>query len=53
MDDLYRESKVLAAPNLHEMIDRLAKLPLAYQPGAEFQYSLSMDIEGAIVAPAK
>jgi CubicO group peptidase (beta-lactamase class C family) len=31
------------------MIYRLAKLPLAYQPGKEWQDSMSMDVEGDIV----
>ena len=31
------------------MIDKLAKLPLLYQPGKGWTYSLSMDIQGYIV----
>ncbi len=49
VDDLYKEAKPLQSANLQEMIDKLAKLPLAYQPGTEWQYSMSMDIEGYIV----
>jgi CubicO group peptidase (beta-lactamase class C family) len=49
VDDLYREAKPLQAANLQEMIDGLAKLPLAFQPGKEWQYSMSMDIQGYIV----
>jgi CubicO group peptidase (beta-lactamase class C family) len=35
--------------NLQEMIDRLAKIPLLYQPGHGWTYSMSMDIQGYIV----
>ncbi|UWZ82392.1 serine hydrolase domain-containing protein [Occallatibacter riparius] len=49
MDDLYKEAKPLAAANLQEMIDRLAKLPLAYQPGKGWQYSMSMDVQGYVI----
>ena len=49
VDDLYKQAKPLQAGSLQEMIDRIAKLPLAYQPGKEWQYSMSMDVEGYIV----
>ena len=31
------------------MIDKLAKIPLAYQPGTQWVYSASMDIQGYII----
>ena len=49
VDILYRDQKVLQSANLHEMIEKLAKIPLAYQPGTEWRYSASMDIQGYIV----
>ena len=49
VDDLYKEVKPLQSANLQEMIGKLAKLPLAYQPGTQWQYSMSMDIEGYVV----
>jgi CubicO group peptidase (beta-lactamase class C family) len=49
VDVLYKDAKPLQAPSLQDMIDRLAKLPLAYQPGTQWQYSMSMDVEGYIV----
>src|SRR6202042_3560068 len=49
VDAMYRDSKVLQSKNLQEMIDKLAKIPLLYQPGKGWTYSLSMDIEGYIV----
>ena len=49
VDAMYRESQPLQSANLQEMIDKLAKLPLLYQPGKGWTYSVSMDIEGYIV----
>ena len=31
------------------MIERLSKLPLAYQPGTKWVYSLSVDVQGYLV----
>ena len=49
VDAMYRDSKILQSQNLQEMIDKLAKIPLLYQPGQQWMYSVSMDIEGYIV----
>jgi CubicO group peptidase (beta-lactamase class C family) len=49
IDAMYRQENVMHSANLGEMIDKLAKIPLAYQPGKEWMYSASMDIEGYIV----
>ncbi len=49
VDVLYRDGKILQSKNLQEMIDKLAKIPLLYQPGKGWTYSVSMDIEGYIV----
>ncbi len=49
VDAVYREKKVFGARNLQEAIDRLAGIPLLYQPGKEWHYSVSMDIQGYIV----
>lgn len=48
-DAMYGELHVRESKNLQEMIDRLAKIPLLYQPGQGWVYSMSMDIEGYIV----
>jgi CubicO group peptidase (beta-lactamase class C family) len=48
-DRLYLEAEVWKADDLAEMMRRLASVPLAYQPGSRWQYSLSMDVQGAIV----
>lgn len=35
--------------SLQEMIDKLADIPLLYQPGTRWQYSVSVDIQGYLV----
>ena len=48
-DAMYSDLKVMQSANLQEMIDKLAKIPLLYQPGKGWLYSSSMDIQGYIV----
>lgn len=49
VDKMYRDANLLASANLQEFINKLAKIPLLYQPGQGWTYSMSMDIEGYIV----
>jgi CubicO group peptidase (beta-lactamase class C family) len=49
VDKMIHDLKPLDAKNLQEMIDRLAQVPLLYQPGTRWVYSMSMDIQGYIV----
>src|ERR1700728_1143421 len=49
VDAMYADKKVMHSANLQEMIDKLATIPLNYQPGKGWTYSASMDIEGYIV----
>ena len=49
VDTMYHEKKVLQSANLQEMIEKLATIPLNYQPGKGWQYSVGMDIEGYLV----
>ncbi len=49
VDKLFRKEEVLSAPNLQEMINRTAKIPLMFQPGANWSYSSSVDIQGHII----
>ena len=48
-DKMYRDERVMQSQTLQQMIDRLAKIPLYYQPGKGWTYSLSMDIQGYII----
>jgi CubicO group peptidase (beta-lactamase class C family) len=49
VDALYKEQKPTESANLQEMINKLADIPLNYQPGKGWTYSLSMDVEGYII----
>jgi CubicO group peptidase (beta-lactamase class C family) len=49
VDKMYMDRKVWQSKSLQEMIDKLAKIPLLYQPGTRWVYSASMDIQGYII----
>lgn len=49
VDRLYRETDLLRAPNLREFSRRLGTLPLLFQPGSRWHYSVSVDVQGALV----
>ncbi|HEV2417186.1 MAG TPA: serine hydrolase domain-containing protein [Terriglobia bacterium] len=49
VDKMYLEQHVLESPSLQAMIDKLANIPLLYQPGTQWVYSLSVDIQGYLV----
>jgi CubicO group peptidase (beta-lactamase class C family) len=49
VDKLYQSTGVMQSKSLQEMIDKLANIPLLYQPGSRWVYSVSMDIQGYII----
>ncbi len=50
VDDMYRKANLLdPATNLKEAMQKLGKLPLAYQPGRGWRYSVSTDVLGYLV----
>ena len=52
VDKIYRALKVRSvggADSMHEFMDKLGQVPLLYQPGTRWMYSLSTDICGALV----
>lgn len=49
VDSIYQEKKPLDSKNLQEMIDKLSTIPLNYEPGTQWLYSMSMDVEGYII----
>lgn len=49
VDDLYRANPPLAAQSGDDFARSLAALPLAYEPGTQWQYSLAMDVQGLII----
>ncbi len=49
IDRMYREAGVMESPDLTTFIDRLSEIPLQYQPGSRFHYSVATDVLGALV----
>src|SRR5512135_1221078 len=49
IDDAYHDQKVLESKSLQEFIDKVAKIPLLYQPGTRWNYSVAVDIQGYII----
>jgi CubicO group peptidase (beta-lactamase class C family) len=50
VDKLYQQRKVLGDPNdtLADLVAKLGKIPLLYQPGTRFNYSVSTDVLGRL-----
>ena len=49
VEKAYRDSGLLGSKTPQAFIDTLVSLPLASQPGTEWRYSVSVDIQGLIV----
>jgi CubicO group peptidase (beta-lactamase class C family) len=49
IDEIYRDAKALESSSMDDFVQRVARLPLAFQPGERFGYGLSIDVLGAIV----
>ena len=49
VNNAFRDQKVLASANLDEMIAKLKDIPLLYEPGTRWSYSVAVDIQGYIV----
>jgi CubicO group peptidase (beta-lactamase class C family) len=49
VDKMYQQANLLGAASLQQFIERLAPLPLAYQPGQGWVYSVSVDVQGYLV----
>jgi CubicO group peptidase (beta-lactamase class C family) len=49
VDDMFRAKQISTAPNLQEMASRVATIPLLYQPGESWAYSISVDLQARIV----
>jgi CubicO group peptidase (beta-lactamase class C family) len=48
-DAAYIAASVWQSQDLAEMARRIASAPLAYQPGSRWRYSISMDVQGALI----
>ena len=49
VDRMYRQNGILGNKDLQEMVQRLAEIPLQYQPGTRMHYSVSTDVLGHLV----
>jgi CubicO group peptidase (beta-lactamase class C family) len=49
VDKMVREANLFQSKDLHEFVTKLAGIPLLYQPGTRWVYSVSMDIQGYII----
>jgi CubicO group peptidase (beta-lactamase class C family) len=49
VDKLYMSSGIWASPSLQEFAGKLSHIPLLYQPGTKWVYSVSVDLQGYIV----
>jgi CubicO group peptidase (beta-lactamase class C family) len=49
VDRRYREAGLLEQATMAEAIAELGKIPLQYEPGSRFHYSVSVDVQGRLV----
>ena len=49
LDKLYQDAHLWQSASLAEFSKKLAALPLAYQPGTKWVYSMSMDVQAAMI----
>ena len=49
VEQLYRDTNLFEPKPLSEMVDAICELPLAFQPGTRFRYSVGHDVLGYIV----
>ena len=45
----FRDQRVLGSQNLDEMMKKIAAIPLLYEPGTKWSYSIAVDIQGYLV----
>jgi CubicO group peptidase (beta-lactamase class C family) len=45
----FREDRVLGSQNLDEMMKKITAIPLLYEPGTKWSYSVAVDIQGYLV----
>lgn len=49
VNNAFRDLEVLASPDLNALVSKVADIPLLYQPGEQWVYSVAVDIQGYIV----
>lgn len=49
IDRQYRDANLMTSPDLDVFMERLGPIPLQFQPGTRFHYSVATDVLGAVV----
>ncbi len=49
VNDLFRAKQVFASPDMAEMVTRVASIPLLHQPDETWDYSIAVDLQGALI----
>ncbi|MFN4025277.1 MAG: serine hydrolase domain-containing protein [Hyphomonas sp.] len=49
IDDQFRAAEIFQSPDADEMIHRVSAIPLKHPPGQVWDYSISVDIQGALI----
>lgn len=49
VDKQYREARLFAAKDLTDFANKLAELPLRYEPGERWHYSVAVDVTGLVI----
>ena len=49
VDKLYREAEIWAATDIKTFVERLGTVPLQYEPGTRWHYSVAVDVQGRLV----
>jgi len=49
VDKAYQGANLFGSASLKDFVEKLSRLPLLYQPGTEWVYSVSSDVQGYIV----
>lgn len=49
VNKLYQKADLFHSPDFKTFIDKVAAMPLDYQPGEQWEYSISSDIQGYLV----
>ena len=50
VDEMYNDANVLTGnKTVADFVDKLSKLPLKHQPGTQWEYSVSVDVQGRLI----
>lgn len=49
VNDMFQKKQVLQSPTMAEMVTRVASIPLLHQPGEVWDYSIAVDLQGALI----